>query len=248
MGTCTNAPAKGTLYGVSVGPGDPENLTLKAVRVLEAADVIAAPSTGRNRQTALGIVADCIAGKPIVDCLTPMSKDLAVVARAHDKIADDICALLDEGKDVAFITLGDAGVYSTYYYTHERVVARGYRAEVVPGVTSFCDAAARLGRPLCEGSEPLLVVPVSTGDTKVLLDVPANKVFMKSGKAIGALRDTLAERGELDDAAAVANSGLADEQLCERFADLDTERGYFSVVLYRKGASKTGEGEGERLS
>lgn len=163
METCTNAPEKGTLYGVSVGPGDPENLTLKAVRVLKAADVIAAPSTGRNRQTALGIVADCIAGKPIVDCLTPMSKDLAVVARAHDKIADDICALLDEGKDVAFITLGDAGVYSTYYYTHERVVARGYRAEVVPGVTSFCDAAARLGRPLCEGSEPLLVVPVSTG-------------------------------------------------------------------------------------
>ena len=235
MGTCTNAPAKGTLYGVSVGPGDPENLTLKAVRVLEAADVIAAPSTGRNRQTALGIVADCIAGKPIVDCLTPMSKDLAVVARAHDKIADDICALLDEGKDVAFITLGDAGVYSTYYYTHERVVARGYRAEVVPGVTSFCDAAARLGRPLCEGCEPLLVVP-------------ANKVFMKSGKAIGALRDTLAERGELGDAAAVANSGLADEQLCERFADLDAERGYFSVVLYRKGARKMGDGEGERLS
>ena len=118
----------------------------------------------------------------------------------------------------------------------------------MPGVTSFCDAAARLGRPLCEGSEPLLVVPVSTGDTKMLLDVPANKVFMKSGKAIGALRDTLAERGELDDAAAVANSGLADEQLCERFADFDAERGYFSVVLYRKGASKTGEGEGERLS
>lgn len=248
METCTTAPAKGTLYGVSVGPGDPENLTLKAVRVLKGADVIAAPSTGRNRQTALGIVADYIEGKPIVDCLTPMSKDPDVVAQAHDRIADDICALLDGGKDVAFITLGDAGVYSTYYYTHERVVARGYRAEVVPGVTSFCDAAARLGRPLCEGAEPLLVVPVSTGDTKPLLDVPANKVFMKSGKAIGALRDALAERGELDDAAAVANSGLANEQLCERFADLDAERGYFSVVLYRKGLQETEKRGGERLS
>ncbi|MGN0059879.1 MAG: hypothetical protein ACI362_05240, partial [Coriobacteriales bacterium] len=86
------------------------------------------------------------------------------------------------------------------------------------------------------------------GGTEALLDVPANKVFMKSGKAIGALRDTLEERGELDDAAAVANSGLAGEQLCERFADLDVERGYFSVVLYRKGAHKAGEGKGERLS
>jgi precorrin-2/cobalt-factor-2 C20-methyltransferase len=238
VGARADAGEKGTLYGVSVGPGDPENLTLKAVRVLKAADVIAAPSTGRNRQTALGIVADYIAGKPVVDCVTPMSKDPAVIAQAHDRIADDLCALLDEGKNVAFITLGDVGVYSTYYYTHARVAARGYRTEVVPGVTSFCDAAARLGRPLCLGAEPLLIVPVSTGNAEALLDVPANKVFMKAGRDLGALRDALAERGELDDAAAVANSGLPREQVCEKFADLDVDSGYFSVVLYRAGGSE----------
>lgn len=238
MGARADAGEKGTLYGVSVGPGDPENLTLKAVRVLKAADVIAAPSTGRNRQTALGIVADYIAGKPVVDCVTPMSKDPAVIAQAHDRIADDLCALLDEGKNVAFITLGDVGVYSTYYYTHARVAARGYRTEVVPGVTSFCDAAARLGRPLCLGAEPLLIVPVSTGNAEALLDVPANKVFMKAGRDLGALRETLAARGELDDTAAVANSGLPREQVCEKFADLDVDSGYFSVVLYRAGGSE----------
>ncbi len=238
MGARADAGEKGTLYGVSVGPGDPENLTLKAVRVLKAADVIAAPSTGRNRQTALGIVDDYIAGKPVVDCVTPMSKDPAVIAQAHDRIADDLCALLDEGKSVAFITLGDVGVYSTYYYTHARVAARGYRTEVVPGVTSFCDAAARLGRPLCLGAEPLLIVPVSAGTAETLLDVPANKVFMKAGRDLGALRETLAARGELDDAAAVANSGLPREQVCEKFADLDVDSGYFSVVLYRAGGSE----------
>ncbi len=238
MGARADAGEKGTLYGVSVGPGDPENLTLRAVRVLKAADVIAAPSTGRNRQTALGIVADYIAGKPVVDCVTPMSKDPAVIAQAHDRIADDLCALLDEGKSVAFITLGDVGVYSTYYYTHTRVAARGYRTEVVPGVTSFCDAAARLGRPLCLGAEPLLIVPVSTGNAEALLDVPANKVFMKAGRDLGALRETLAARGELDDTAAVANSGLPREQVCEKFADLDVDSGYFSVVLYRAGNSE----------
>lgn len=238
MGARADAGGKGTLYGVSVGPGDPENLTLKAVRVLKAADVIAAPSTGRNRQTALGIVADYIAGKPVVDCVTPMSKDPAVIAQAHDRIADDLCALLDEGKNVAFITLGDVGVYSTYYYTHARVAARGYRTEVVPGVTSFCDAAARLGRPLCLGAEPLLIVPVSAGTAEALLDVPANKVFMKAGRDLGELRETLAARGELDDAAAVANSGLPREQVREKFADLDVDSGYFSVVLYRAGNSE----------
>lgn len=238
MGARADAGEKGTLYGVSVGPGDPENLTLRAVRVLKAADVIAAPSMGRNRQTALGIVADYIAGKPVVDCVTPMSKDPAVIAQAHDRIADDLCALLDEGKSVAFITLGDVGVYSTYYYTHARVAARGYRTEVVPGVTSFCDAAARLGRPLCLGAEPLLIVPVSTGNAEALLDLPANKVFMKAGRDLGELRETLAARGELDDTAAVANSGLPREQVCEKFADLDVDSGYFSVVLYRAGNSE----------
>jgi precorrin-2/cobalt-factor-2 C20-methyltransferase len=238
VGARADAGEKGTLYGVSVGPGDPENLTLRAVRVLKAADVIAAPSTGRNRQTALGIVADYIAGKPVVDCVTPMSKDPAVIAQAHDRIADDLCALLDEGKSVAFITLGDVGVYSTYYYTHARVAARGYRTEVVPGVTSFCDAAARLGRPLCLGAEPLLIVPVSTGNAEALLDLPANKVFMKAGRDLGELRETLAARGELDDTAAVANSGLPREQVCEKFADLDVDSGYFSVVLYRAGNSE----------
>lgn len=238
MGARADAGEKGTLYGVSVGPGDPENLTLKAVRVLKAADVIAAPSTGRNRQTALGIVADYIAGKPVIDCVTPMSKDPAVIAQAHDRIADDLCALLDEGKNVAFITLGDVGVYSTYYYTHARVAARGYRTEVVPGVTSFCDAAARLGRPLCLGAEPLLIVPVSAGNTETLLDVPADKVFMKAGRDLGELRETLAARDELDDTAAVANSGLPREQVCEKFADLDVDSGYFSVVLYRAGNSE----------
>jgi precorrin-2/cobalt-factor-2 C20-methyltransferase len=238
VGARADAGEKGTLYGVSVGPGDPENLTLRAVRVLKAADVIAAPSMGRNRQTALGIVADYIAGKPVVDCVTPMSKDPAVIAQAHDRIADDLCALLDEGKSVAFITLGDVGVYSTYYYTHARVAARGYRTEVVPGVTSFCDAAARLGRPLCLGAEPLLIVPVSTGNAEALLDLPANKVFMKAGRDLGELRETLAARGELDDTAAVANSGLPREQVCEKFADLDVDSGYFSVVLYRAGNSE----------
>ena len=223
----------GTLYGVSVGPGDPELLTLKAVRVLREADVIAAPNIGHGRQMALTIVADYIEGKELVDCSTPMSSDHAVAQAAYDELADKLCALLDEGKSVAFITIGDAGIYSTYFYVHERVKARGYNTEVVAGVPSFCAAAARLGTSLVEGPDQLLIVPVMKGDVNATLDVPATKVFMKSGREIMALKELLAERGELDRASMVANCGLEDEQVFERFGDVDEAGGYFSLVIVK---------------
>ena len=151
---------KGTLYGVSVGPGDPELLTLKAVRVLREADVVAVPNIGHGRQTAYGIVEEYIQGKPLIDCSTPMLRDRTEVLRAYRGVADEIAAALDAGKSVAYVAIGDIGVYSTYFYIHEMLVEQGYSAEIVPGVTSFCASAARLGIPLCEGPEALTIVPV----------------------------------------------------------------------------------------
>ena len=142
---------KGKLYGVGVGPGDPELLTKKAERVLREADVVAVPDKGAGEKTALNIVADIVGGKELLYCPTPMVRDRAVLDGCYEKIADDICALLDAGKVVAFITLGDPTVYSTYIYVHKKVLARGYAAELVPGVPSFCAVAARLNTSLCEG-------------------------------------------------------------------------------------------------
>ena len=140
---------KGKLYGVGVGPGDPELLTKKAERVLREADVVAVPDKGAGEKTALNIVADIVGGKELLYCPTPMVRDRAVLDGCYEKIADDICALLDAGKVVAFITLGDPTVYSTYIYVHKKVLARGYAAELVPGVPSFCAVAARLNTSLC---------------------------------------------------------------------------------------------------
>lgn len=223
----------GKLYGVSVGPGDPELLTLKAVRVLREVDVVAAPNVGGGDQTALGIVAEHVAGKELLDCSTPMSRDREVTARAYERIADEVCALLDTGKDVAFITLGDATVYSTYFYVHERVTARGYEAEVVPGVTSFCAAAARLGTPLCEADDQLLVVPAGRSSISDALDIPGVKVFMKSGKAFSQLRGELDKRGLLESAQMVQRCGLEGERVYRSLADADDESGYLSVAILR---------------
>ena len=226
---------RGILYGLGVGPGDPELLTLKAVRLLREADVIAAPDKGSGEKTALTIVKDYIQGKPLLPCVTPMVRDRKVLDAAHDQIADSICALLEEGKNVVFITLGDPTIYSTYMYVHRRVLERGYEAVLVPGVPSFCAAAARLGRSLCEGSERLLIVPASHKDVGDCQEVDANLVFMKAGREIGALKEKLAEKGLLERASMVANCGMEGEAVYPRFAELIDGSGYFSVVLVKKG-------------
>ena len=226
--------AKGKLYGVSVGPGDPELLTLRAIRTIREADVIAVPNIGHKRQTAFTIAEEYLEGKKLLDCSTPMTKDRTVVQAAYEKIADDLCAALDAGKAVAYLCLGDIAIYSTYIYIHDMVVARGFEAEIIPGVTSFSACAARLGMALCEGPERLLVAPVMASDVDEILDVPATKVFMKSGREAIALRDKLAARGELDRASMVANCGLPDEKIFPSMADIDEEGDYFTVVIVRE--------------
>lgn len=226
---------KGKLIGVGVGPGDPELLTLKAVRVLREADVVAVPDKGAGEQTALAIAAEYIEGKTILPCATPMVRDRAALAEAHGAIADKLCALLDEGKQVAFITLGDPAVYSTYLYVHRLVLERGYEAELVPGVPSFCAAAAKLNMGLCEGSERLLIVPASHRDISDCLDTDANLVFMKAGKELGALRERLREAGLLERAALAANCGMEGEVLCPRLSELGEDTGYFSLVIVKRG-------------
>ena len=229
-------PKKGTLYGVSVGPGDPELLTLKAVRVLQSADVIAVPNIGHGRQTAYGIIGEYVQDKPLIDCSTPMLRDHEQVVEAYRGVAAEIAAALDAGKDVAYAALGDIGVYSTYYYIHEMLVDQGYHAEVVPGVTSFCAAAARLGIPLCEGAEALSVVPVIAGNAKdAAMAYPGTKVFMKSGRDLNAVRKIVEQAGLLDDASLVANCGLEDEALYPKLADVPADMSdYFTLVIVKQ--------------
>ena len=226
---------RGTLYGLGVGPGDPELLTLKAVRILREADVIAVPDKGSGEKTAFRIVQEYVADKTILTCVTPMVRDQAVLDAAHDQIAADICALLEDGKNVAFITLGDPTVYATYMYIHRRVLSRGYEAVLVPGVPSFCAVAALLNTSLCEQCQRLLIVPASHKDMEDCLNVDANLVFMKAGREIGALKEKLAEHGLLEHASLVANCGMEGEQVWEHFADMPENTGYFSVVLVKKG-------------
>lgn len=224
---------RGILYGVGVGPGDAELLTLKAVRILKESDVIAIPDAFSESRTAWSVVRELLGDKPTLSCPAPMIRDQARLDTVWEENADAVCALLEEGKQVAFITLGDPSIYSTCWYLHRKVRARGYEARLIPGVPSFCAAAAGLNTALCEGKEPLLILPADCEPLEEGLDFPGNKVIMKAGRQMDTLKEKLRRRGELEHAAVAVNCGLPGERYCENLGEAQAETGYFAVVVVK---------------
>jgi precorrin-2/cobalt-factor-2 C20-methyltransferase len=224
----------GTFFGVSVGPGDPELITMKAAKTIDAADVIAFPGTLEAPGIAYGIVEKRVARKPLLPCPAPMSHDRDVLSRARAAAAERICAELARGHDVAYLCLGDVAVYSSYSYLAELVQERGYPTRAVAGVTSFCAAAAELGVPLCKGDEPLVIVPRIGAGLEDVLDVPANKVFLKVGGYLEDLRRELLRRGQLENASAIERCGLEGQRVID-LAEDSASAAYLTVALVREG-------------
>ena len=157
---------KGTLYCVGVGPGDPELLTLKALKIIRTCPVLAVPQSRTGVVTAQGILMKALDGcgitiddKTVIAMDFPMTRDDQVLKGAHEKAARRLMDELDEGRDVCLITLGCPTVYATSIYVHRLIRQAGYATEIVPGVPSFCAVAAELQQPLCEKDEALIVIP-----------------------------------------------------------------------------------------
>lgn len=164
----------------------------------------------------------------------PMTKDMAAMDKAHREGAEAVMKLLDEGKNVVFITLGCPTVYATCIYVHKLVLAAGYDAELVAGVTSICAVAARLNTSLCERAEPLIILPGSYKEATKFLDGPGNKVLMKSASEIGRVREELRERGLIANAAMVERCGLPGEKVYRDLEQIDPNSSYFSVILVKE--------------
>ena len=227
---------RGKLYSVGIGAGGTELMTLKSVRLLKECDVVAIPQCDNGILTAKAIVNNVVNldEKEQVMIYMPMTKDMAAMDKARREGADAIDRLLDEGKNVVFITLGCPTVYATCIYVHKLVLADGYEAELVAGVTSICAVAAKLNTSLCERAEPLIVLPGSYKESSKFLDGPGNKVLMKSASEIGRVRDELREKGLIKNAGMVERCGLPGERVYHDLEEIDPKSSYFSVILVKE--------------
>ena len=224
----------GKLYGVGVGPGDPELLTLKALRLVKEADVIALPGEVPEDTVAFKIVEGAypqLGEKELLAVPVPMSKDPQVLKSYHDAGADKVKAVLDQGKNVVFLTLGDPTVYSTYLYVHHRLVAQGYETEIVCGITSFCAVSARLNTGLVEKAEPLHVIPASY-QIEEALKLPGTKVLMKTGKQMKTVKEQIKASGS--EAMMIQNCGMPDEQIYRTVDEIPEDAGYYSLIIVKE--------------
>lgn len=239
----------GKIYGIGVGPGDPELLTLKAVRVLSECDVIGIPAKDRKHCTAYQIAVRAvpeIADKEILAVPVPMAGSKALHEAAYDEGAAALARQLDLGRRIAFLNLGDPTIYATYMELHSRLVASGYEAEIISGVPSFCAVAARAGAALATGSERIHILPgryqVEEFDT-----YDGTKVLMKSGGRLGEIKERLLklERAGKVQVYGVSNCGMDEESIYPNAESLKEDAGYFTTLLVKE--KKESFADGNRL-
>ena len=155
----------------------------------------------------------------------------------HEESVELIAEQLAQGRDVAVLTLGDPGVFSSFFYLAEGLHERGFAIEVIPGVTSFSAVAARLGQGLTEMDEPLHVIPSAACADHIdeVLDLPGTKVLMKPCGRLGELVEALERRGELSRASLVADCGLPSEHVCRDLASFDPAEhsSYFTTLVVK---------------
>ena len=226
---------KGRIYGIGVGPGDPELMTLKAVNLIRKADVIVVPGKDPKESVAYKIAAGAepeIAQKELLAISMPMTKDRELLAEAHRKGTDMLKEQIDLGKTVAFLTLGDPTIYSTFSYLQHHLEADGYTVQLVPGIPSFCAAAARLGIPLTEWDEPLHILPGAHLEQD-LNGLSGTCVLMKSASRMKEVNEML--RKSCRDVQAVIDCGMENEQVCRSAEEIPDDAGYFALVIAKDG-------------
>jgi len=234
------------LYVIGIGPGDPELMTLKALRILKEVPCIFVPK-GRQEGTslALSIVQKTLSldNKEIVEAYFPMKKTMGTVESGEldakwNETVDAVMKRLDRGIDAAFITIGDPSIYSTFFYLYDGLLERkpALNIEIVPGISSINAAAARAGLYLGLGNDRIAILPANYLDSlQETLEKFDTVVLMKVNKVFDAVRDTLIRMNLSADATYVARAGMEDERICKDIRTVKEEDlNYFSLVIVRK--------------
>jgi len=230
----------GKLFGVGVGPGDPELITIKAVRVIKAADIIfTAASTKNTYSLAVEIASPYISASTRITTLSfPMTKDVNEVEASWLSNAKQIATVLKQGKKAVFLTLGDPTTYSTFGYILKKMSCIMPEADIetIPGITSFHAASARLNRILVEGEESLLVTSGAYGGDRIRhVDGVENVAIVKAYKNIQDINRALKETGLNRKSVAVSQCGRKGEQIIKDLDELENRSpDYWTLILASK--------------
>lgn len=232
---------RGTLYGIGVGPGDPDLITMKAVKAMGGVDVIFTASSSKNSfSLAVDIARPHLPENVEVVVLPfPMTSDKEVMAKAWNENACTIAKVLDEGKNVAFLTLGDPMTYSTFGYIAQcmRADYADYPMVTIPGITSFQAAAARINTPLVEGEETLMITSGAYGGAHVrrVSDAAENVVLLKAYKNVDDIADALSESNLLDHSCAIKKCGRQGEEIVWNVSDLrEIKPDYWTLIIAKQ--------------
>lgn len=228
----------GTLYGLGVGPGDPELLTLKAHRILTHAPVIAYPAPDDGRSFARAIVAEHIRPDQLeIPIVVPMRTDRFPAQEVYDAAANQIGGHLRAGTDVAVLCEGDPFFYGSFMYLYQRLEGE-FDCRIVPGVSSLTACAAVLGRPLAARNEVLSVVPAPLDDAAILsrMETAEAIAIIKLGRHFERIRSLVEKAGLTAQAGYVERAGLANERVMPLADAGDDSAPYFSMILIYKGA------------
>ena len=196
---------KGKLYGVGTGPGDPELITLKAIKIIKKCNYIAVPNKIKENAISYQIALSAI-----------------------PSITTDI---LNTGNDIAFLTLGDPAIYSTYIYIHDKAKALGYQTEIINGIPSFCAASALINEGLANGSSCLHIIP-STYGIDESLNLPGTKVLMKAGRKMPQIKEKL--RQQNISATLIENCGMENENVYNCIEHIPDNPSYYSLIIIKE--------------
>jgi precorrin-2/cobalt-factor-2 C20-methyltransferase len=230
----------GTLIGVGVGPGDPELLTLKGLRVLREADEVFVPvgDTGEVGR-AEAVVQTYLEPERIRRLLFALSDGERERAENWKRAAREVAGPLGQGKTCAFATIGDPNSYSTFTYLARTVkdVVPGVEIQTVPGITAMQDLASRSGKVLVVGEERLALLPFTAGKATLrsALDGFETVVCYKGGARLGEVLEIAAEAGRIQDATYGSRLGMEGEEVVPASEMVGREGTYLSTVIFTRG-------------
>lgn len=227
--------SEGILYGVGVGPGDPELLTFKAAKAIRASDAVAYMTNAKGYSQARAIAADCLHHQDEIPITVAFTTDRRETLNAYDQAAQQISALLKDGKNVAVLCEGDPLLYGSFIYLQERLAQHSMK--IVPGISSVMAAAAATQMPLTQGIQSLSILPATAPQSMIEKALQGHDplVILKLGQRRNIVLQLLKAAGRLEDAVYIEHASRPDEHIVTDLTTLDqnASQPYFAMILVK---------------